>query len=279
MSIQLTESTRNRTTSSRTSDIEKAIAKLKPVGDISPYLKMCVYGRNKIGKTTFACSSDKKTLLIDCNERGYASVRKRKNVTVYQITKWEDLDPIYWYLRGGNHDFEVVVIDTITMLATVGMKWVLKDDADRDMTRDPLTPDKRSWGKLGEAIKDAIIRFRNLPMHVIFNAQEKQTSEEDEDGGMVSTVHPELSPAPRSVLLGSVDIIGRIYTREVEKPNGKKVMERRMLLGSHPKYVAGNRFDELKYVEREPTLGGFIAKIAGEVNASTESEPSSETDG
>ena len=265
MSIELTPSTSRTTkTKSKDSEIQRAMKKIIDVGDIDEKLKMVVYSRNKVGKTRFACSSDLKTLLIDCNEKGFASVKKRKNVKVYPMTRWEDLDPIYWMLRGGDHDFEVVVIDTITMLATLGMKWVLKDDVERDFNRDPMTPDKRSWGKLGEMMKDAIIRFRNLDMHVIFLAQEKTTNSEDEDGGAVQETHPELSPAPRSVLLSSVGVIGRMYSRETESPEGKKTMERRMLLGSHPKFVAGNRYDELKYVERIPKEGalqGFLERI------------------
>jgi phage nucleotide-binding protein len=260
------------TGTTRESSIEKAIAKLKPASSIRPQVKMVVYGRNKQGKTVFACHSDLKTLLIDCNERGYASVRDRANVTIYELQRWEDLDPIYWYLRGGKHEFQVVVIDTVTMLANICMKWVLKENADRDMTADVLTPDRRSWGKLGEAMKETIIRFRNLPMHVIFTAQEKMTTNEDDDGGTVQEIHPELSPSPRSTLLSAVDIIGRIYVKEVELENDKKRLERRMLLGAHTKFVSGNRYNELKYVERNPTFGSFIEKINGELKNASPAE-------
>jgi len=267
LAIDLTAIT--TTSKSRQTDIDKAVAKLKPASSIRPQVKMVVYGRNKQGKTVFACTSELKTLLIDCNERGYASVRNQENVQIYELTRWEDLDPIYWYLRGGKHDFEVVVIDTVTMLANICMKWVLKENADRDMTADVQTPTRQSWGKLGEAMKETIIRFRNLPMHVIFTAQEKMTTTEDDDGGTLQEIHPELSPSPRSTLLSAVDIIGRIYVKEVER-NEKTVLERRMLLGAHTKFVAGNRYSELKYVERNPTFGSFIDKIMGETaNASS----------
>jgi hypothetical protein len=250
------------------SDIELVKSKMKPASAIETELKMCVYGRNKVGKTVFACTSELDTFLIDCNERGTDSVRNRSNVTVYQMGSYADLDPAYWYLKASNHNHKVVVIDTISMLATIGMKWVLKDDMDRDLDRDPLTPDKRSWGKLGEAMKETILRFRNLPMHVIFIAQEKTTTSDDDDGGTVIEVHPELSPSPRSTLLSAVGTIGRLYIKEVEKEE-KTVMQRRMLLGAHPKYVAGTRFSqELKYVEVNPTLGGFLDKINGGKNAS-----------
>lgn len=252
-------------TGKRATDADKARALIIPASEGSTKLKICVYARNKVGKTRFACSSGLRTLVIDCNEKGWQSVRKQKNVDIFPLENFQQIDWIYWMLRSGNHPYQVVVIDTVTMLAARGMKWVLKDFADRDMSEDPMTPDKRHWGKLGEMLKDTIIRFRNLDMHVIFLAQEKTTYNEDEETGETQVeTHPELSPSPRSVLLSAVTIIGRLYTREVEDKTGKKKMERRMLLGTHPRYVSGNRYDELKRVERNPTLQDFINRIGAE---------------
>lgn len=271
MAVTLEPSSKTTTKTTRDESATKAATRITPVDKIDDkYFKMCLYGRNKVGKTVFSCSSELKTLIIDCNEKGYASVRGKPNVDIYEVTRWEEIDPIYWYLRSGKHDYQVIVLDTITMLASIGMKWVLKDDLDRDMTRDPLTPDRRSYLKLGEMLKDAIIKFRNLPYHIIFNAQEKTSTDDDEEGNTLIETHPELSPAPRSVLLSATNIIGRIYVREVEV-KGKKVMERRMLLGSFPKYVSGNRFHELRAIERNPTLQDFLDRVYGGKDASPES--------
>lgn len=263
-----------KTMSEKTEGANKAKELILPVSQVSPYLKMCVYGRNGVGKTTFIASSDLRTLIIDCNEKGTLSVRRRPNVDVFTLDEWEQLDWVYWYLRSGQHDYQVVGIDTITGLAVRCMKWVLKEEASRDLSRDPLMPDKRHWGKLGEALKEAMTRFRNLPMHVIFTAQEKtSTIEDDEAGGTLLETHPELSPAPRSTLLGAVDIAGRLYTREVETA-GKKQIERRMLVGPHPRYVSKDRTGQLGLVQRRPTLANFIEKGLGDENATSEEQAS-----
>lgn len=257
---------------------EKAGTLIVPVSKADSYLKMVVYGRNGVGKTTFAGSSNLKTLLVDCNEKGWIALRNRPNVEVYPLEIWDQLDWVYWFLRAKHHEYEVVAIDTITMLAAIGMKWILSDEASRDFSKDPQMPDKRHWGKLGEVVKTAIINFRNLPMHVLFLAQEKVSTVEDDEGGTLSQVHPELSPAPRSVLLSSVSITGRLFTREVEvkgkDDSVKKMMERRMLLGPHAKFESKNRFDELRYIERNPTLQKFLDRIAGGSNASSSENPS-----
>lgn len=264
MAIKLEASKRKIGRGTKTSEIEKARKRIRSV-DEDEKLSIVVYAKNKIGKTRFACDSPLKTLVIDFNERGTITVRKFKNTKVYRVNTWEDVDPIYWLLRGGDHDFEVVVIDTVTSAAAVCMRWVLKDDADRDFNRDPKTPDQRSWGKMGEHIGEMITRFRNLPYHIVFTAQEKETLTEEEDGTSTSMVHPELSPRPRSVLLSAVSIIGRMYVAETVDGEGNKKYERRMLIGPHEKYIAGGRFEELKRIERNPTLGKFLTKIFGEV--------------
>jgi len=271
LAVSLEKSSTTSTKTKRDERASEAASKIVSVDEVEPHFKMCIYGRNKLGKTVFATSSELKTLVIDCNEHGHDSIRHLKNTKYYPAARWEDIDPIYWYLRGGTHDFEVVVIDTITMMASLGMKWVLKDDYERDMTRDPMTPNKQSYLKLGEMMKDAIIKFRNLPYHIVFNAQEKTTNEDDEEGNTVSSTHPELSPGPRSTLLSATNLIGRIYVREVEGKAGKKIMERRLLLGSHPKYISGNRFKELRSIERLPenekNLQKFIDRVYGGKNA------------
>jgi len=272
MAVTLQPATTKTTKTSRDANAASAAAKIKSAQDIDKYLKMCLYARNKVGKTVFACSSKMKTLVIDFNEHGYDSVQHRPNVDIYEAARWDDIDPIFWHLRGGKHDYKVLVLDTCTMMAAVGMKWVLKDDYDRDMSRDPLTPARQSYLKLGEMLSDAFIKFRNLPMHVIFCCQEKTSTEEDEEGNTLMETHPELSPKPRSVLLSATNLNARMYVAEAEL-QGKKVMERRLLLGPRPKYVSGGRFPQLKAIERlkpepYPNLQNILDRIYGEPNAS-----------
>lgn len=270
MAVTLEPSSKTSTNTKREQSVKAAVSRIKSAKQISKKLKMCLYARNKVGKTQFACSSNLKTLVIDCNEKGYDTVSDQDNVDIYEARTWEDIDPIYWHLRGGKHDYEVVVIDTITMLMSMGIKWVLKDNMDRDMSLDPLMPSRPTYLKNGEILKDAIIRFRNLPYHIIFCAQEKtSTEEDDEDGTTQILTHPELSPAPRSVLLSATNLNGRLYVAEAtikdpttKKP--KKVMERRMLCQPRPKYIAGGRFRQLKAIERNPNLGEFLVRIYGE---------------
>lgn len=257
--------------SSKTEAIEVAEGLIQPVGEVDDYLAMVVYGRGGMGKTTFAASSGLKTIIIDFGEKGTLSVKRQPNVFVYRVTYWNQLDWIYWYLKNGDHDFKVAVLDTVSSMAKIGMKWVLGDDASRDANRDPLMPDKRSWGKLGQVLSTSFDNWRNLPMHVIFTAHERSTTTEDDDtGGTLIETHPALSPAPREALISIVHVVGRIYTRDVTKQQKKgppkKVTERRLLVGSHPRYVSKLRQDPtsealVPSVVRQPNLKYFIDTI------------------
>lgn len=206
------------------------------------YLKMLVYGQNGKGKTRFGASGPK-PLVIDCNERGSMSIRNFKDAQVFPVEFFPDIDMVYWYLHSGQHEHETVVIDTVTSLAQLCMKFVLGDESSRDPTHDPNMPGKREWGKVGELMRTVILNFRNLDMNVVFLAQERRGFTDDDDDD-APEIFPEVSPSVRTALTASVDIIGRVFVKEVvQKKGGKKqaVPSYRMLIGASERYVTKDR--------------------------------------
>lgn len=269
----------NSTTSGTRAEKAKAAAlRIESASKAQSPLKMVVYGRNGMGKTYFTGTSNLKTLLVDCEEKGFDAVSDRPNMDVYQLSLWDELQYLYWHLKSGKHDYDVVVIDTITMLSTLCLKWILGDERARDSSADPLMPDKRHYGKLGIAMTNMIIEWRNLPVHVIFLAQERKFVTETEEGEVLTEIGPSMTPMPLSTLLGAVGTIGRLYKREVSK-NGKTVEERRMLVSGNDKYIAKTRIRGTKKVIINPRLDGLLALRAkrgevpeGEVAANTAEE-------
>lgn len=194
-----------------------------------------------MGKTRLGASGPK-PFLIDCNERGSLSVRHFPDVQVFPVEVWTDIDLAYWYLRSGDHDRQTVVLDTVTSLAQLCMKFVLGDEASRDPTKDPDMPGKRDWGKVAELMRTVILNFRNLPMNVIYLAQERRGfGDDDEDA---PEIFPEISPSVRTTLTAAVDVIGRMYVKEVVSEKGGKQQVRpsyRMLVGPSERYVTKDR--------------------------------------
>jgi hypothetical protein len=260
------------------SKLEKAASRIVDVGDNFEYLKILVYGKPKRGKTTFGASGPK-PIIIDCNEKGTLSIRNFEDVKVFSVETWTDIDLAYWYLKKGDHDRETVVIDTVTTLAQLCMKFVLGDEVSRDPTRDPSMPSKQAWGKVAELMRTEILQFRNLPMNVVFLAQERRGFTDDDDEA--PEVFPEISPSVRSALTPAVDIIGRLYVKEVvekggeedgkkkgQKKKGKRVMERRMLIGADEVYTTGDRSESglpevIKLTDPKNSLSDLIDHIRG----------------
>lgn len=245
-----------------------AESKIVEVGESFEHLRMLVYGMNGRGKTRLGATAPK-PLIIDCNEKGTLSIRHFQDVKVFKVETWTDIDLAFWWLHKGNHDRETVVIDTVTSLQMLCMKFVLGDESSRDPTKDPDMPGKREWGKVGELMKTVILNFRNLPMHTIFLAQERRGfADEDEDA---PEVFPAVSPSIRETLTSAVDVIGRMYVREVvAKKGGKKVAmpSYRLFVGPSERFVTKDRsqdegFPGLPKSVRDPSVTRILEIIKG----------------
>jgi len=235
-------------------DIEGFRDKIVSVNKSKRPLRIGVYGKPGVGKTTF-CASAPKVLIIDCGEEGTMSI-KDTGVDVYYIKEFEDINLVYWFLAKGTHEYQTVAIDTITSLQAMGLKYVLHEASDLDLTKDPAMADRRDWGKLNILMQDIITNFRNLPMHIIFTAHER--TKEEEDGEI--EVYPLMTPGVRSHFEGMVDIIGRLYTREMEV-NGKRKVVRRMLVGPHDRYISKSRSKKLGRIIKDPTFPSILKGI------------------
>lgn len=252
----------------------RAIAAVKkrivPVSEAEPHIKVLVYGRNGMGKTRFAATAPK-PLLIDISEKGTKSIRTYKGVEVYPARTWKEVVWAYWFLKAGGHDYESVILDTLTGMQNVCMVQVLKESGDRDPTKDPKTASMRDWGKLAQLMKEQLLNFRNLPLHVVFTAQERTYDNEEEE--RVERV-PDLSPGSRATATACVDIIGRMYRKEkrwaAKGGREKKVWETRMLVGPHDDYITKDRTGVLGRIVVDPTIPDILERMNG--NATTEEE-------
>lgn len=235
-----------------------AAGKISRPADLKRMPRLLVYSRNKKGKTTFSMSAGVgKTLVLD-PEQGTDEM-KSKNPHRWPIQRWEDIDDAYEYLRhvnecpmpdcefGKGHPFEWVSVDGLTKMSNMSLKYVMKMEEEKSLTRIPGFVQQRDYGKSGELMKDVLIKFHNLPLGIVFTAQERQVepedSEEDEDyEGVTSSYVPDLPKSVRGAANAIVDVIGRIYVVKNDETDPPK-KERRLWIGESSRYDTGYRSD------------------------------------
>lgn len=216
----------------RGTDYSDIAGKIKPVGKIKKPMRVALYGRAGSGKTTLAASFPK-PLLLDVNgEEGTDSVADVKGLQVLPVETWEDFEQLYWYLEDGDHDFETVIVDTVTNLQELAIKEVAAANKKKAKGDDGGwgTMTKQMWGEVSSMLKTWITNFRNLKgLNVVFLAQERIFNMGDEadndDNQIAPEVGPRMMPSVGSTLNAAVDLVGHCFIREDHKrkkdKNGK----------------------------------------------------------
>src|SRR5690554_76072 len=73
--------------------------RIVPIGESSEWVSMVVYGRSGTGKTTFIGTMPKPLLVLDINDRGTASIKAQPDTYVMEVTSWDEVEEVYWYLQ------------------------------------------------------------------------------------------------------------------------------------------------------------------------------------
>jgi len=222
--------------------------------------RIFIYSRNKKGKSTLLTTVGVDKILILDPEHGTDEMKK-KDPHVWHIERWEDIDEAYQFLRHEKHDYQWVGVDAMTKLANMALKYVMKLQEEKSLDRIPGMVQQRDYGKAGELMKEMLNQFQNLPLGVIFTANERMVensddSEEDEDVEGVSALFlPDLPKGVRGSITSMVDVIGRLYI--VKNDDGKA--ERRLWIGESLKYDTGYRSDyTLPDFIRNPTIPKLV---------------------
>lgn len=230
--------------------------KVKPLGEVTDLAKVLVFSKNKVGKTTFAASAPN-VLLIDINEEGTRSVR-HVDGHYLPVRQWEEVDAAYWWLKAHLKEFESVAIDTTTAMTALAMRFSLGESEVRDPHKPINMPVQKDWNRVTELVRPQILAFRNLPLHVVFTAQERR--ETDQDTGELLSIVPDLPAGVRGTAMGAVGVVGHLSKRKPKrKAERAKKWPRVLLVGDHEVIASGNRVDALPRQLRNPTMPDIIA--------------------
>lgn len=213
-------------------------SKIQPVKSLgNPPIKILIYGRSGVGKTTIAATFPKPTLLLDVKEHGTGSISDVKELDVLPVTEWSEIEEIFWYLYSGKHKYKTVVIDTVTQMQDLAVIYCKEQEGKK---RDDATS-KNMWGQAAALMKATLINFRDLPLDVIFLAQDRVSTEDTSlEDQIITEVGPRLMPSVAGTINAAVSVIGQAYIKEyTTNKDGqmKTVFSYRLRIGPHAYYL------------------------------------------
>lgn len=236
------------------------------------------YGRAGSGKTTLAGSFPGPILVLDCKDDGDDSISDVAGAKVMDITETQDLETAYWWLVENPTAYKTVVIDTVTQLQQIKVEEIAaKKNLKGKAAGDWGTMTKQDWGDVASYLKTWITNYRDLPMEVVFIAQDRVFNvgddEEGADGQLNPEVGPRLSPSVMSHLCAAVSVIGNTFIRSrivktkiKGRTHEKEVKEYCLRLGPSASYIT--KFRKPKQIELpdflvDPTFEEILDTIKG----------------
>lgn len=196
---------------------------------------ICLYGKPKVGKTTFAVQAPRNLLLAF--EKGYnalAGIKKQ------DIVSWADFKKVLKQLEKPEVQ---AAYDTIS-IDTVGIMWDLCEQyicAQNNVTK----ISEINWGAGYKALKEefekALRKITMLGYGLIIIAHVDTKTEKAPDGSDVEIIGPAIPNRAYAIVNQIVDIIG--YIAIEYDPNGNA--HRTLYTRATPTVMAGSRFPHL----------------------------------
>lgn len=215
------------------------------------YGRFLIHGPQGSGKTTLASTIATlgKTLFVDLNgEKGVRSFRGAsyaKNIDVIRPESVTKMDDIFWFLDKGDHEYQAVVLDSLTAVQKMTMRYLLGHDetAVKEIKQGTAPADMRTWGQALDIMQDTATFWfgladgdRKHPMHVVMTAQTKVT--ENEETGSINRV-PDVQKGALSITLAAADYV--MYTdveQDYDNPSddGSPTFRHILRFGANPDY-------------------------------------------
>jgi hypothetical protein len=240
--------------------------KVLPVQQRSQFLNILVYGETGTGKTRFAGSADElpelRPVLVVDMEAGTETLRHcYPKVDQVRVSSWKEMQLVYDELHKGKHDYQTVVLDSLTEIQKFNMYDIMHTLIREHPERDPDVPSMREWGKSLEQTRRFVRAFRDLPMNSIFTALEKQ--DKNPQTGKV-TILPSLPGKAASEIAAFLDLVLYYYVKRVGQ--GEDQVEKRLMLTKKTDgIVAKDRTDKLPMIVTDPTLKTIYDYFTGKL--------------
>ncbi|WP_026487664.1 ATP-binding protein [Caldanaerobius polysaccharolyticus] len=240
---------------------KKLHPKIKLASEMTLYVKALIYGEPGAGKTYLACTAPNPLVLLteyDVSKATMLRVQKdlNKEIAVWPVAAWSDLEEAFEFLQSGEHDFQTVVLDSLTDLNRRLTRSIVETAVERRPSHDPDVPEQGDWFRVSEKLRHMVRMFRDLPMHVVMTCLVQDVRQEMLKVPLVQ---------PRSLALelpGLFNLVGCL--KAVETDDGHV---RKLLVEATDTYVAKNPGGVLPPVIESPNFTKIFEEVCG--NAKT----------
>ncbi len=198
----------------------------------------------------------RKVLFVDVEGGTFTLRKSNPGCDVVRVKTWPELQKVYDELHRGSHDYQTVVLDSLTELQKQDMQYILDELAKgerasgKDVDEDIASV--REWGRSIEHIRKMVRGFRDLPMNVVVTALQRE--EKDKKGKV--TFLPSLPGKLAYEVAGFFDVVLFMYVKNVD---GKET--RLCLTGATDEHVAKDRSASLEQVIPDPSMTTLYPKI------------------
>ncbi len=156
-----------------------------------------VYGRPKIGKSTFCAQFDNAVFLA--TEPGL----NHQEVFKVNVNSWGKFLEACGELAKGNHKFKTVIIDTVDKLISYCSEHVC---ADNNISSPSELPHGRGWSLITAELNRALIKLASLPYGMVLVSHSKQEEVETKTK-KYSRFTIDIGGKNQNVVLNMMDII------------------------------------------------------------------------
>lgn len=219
-----------------------------------PRFNILLYGQPGVGKTVFSGSSDdvpelRPVLLVDI-EGGTNSLRNTyPNVDTIRVTSWEELVSVMNAIADGDHEYETVIIDSLSEVQKINMYYNM-----RKVGKNPMEEkaDWDDWGRSLEAMRQFTRSVRDLPYNTIMTCLVED--KKDQKKGKLSK-WPYFTGKFQTEVAALPDEVFYMYmTEQWDEEQEDNVPVRALLTSATESVIAKDRSGTLDQVIVNPTM-------------------------
>jgi len=189
--------------------------------DMSPYLKLVIFGGSGTGKTRFAATAPK-PFFID-TQGGTKTLRDwpelLAKVNIARVPEWRFFPPTIAAIKRRDHDLtrdrETFVLDTIDSLQRSNLRAILN----AKQGGNKFLPMEHEYKQSGEMLIRLILELRDLEAHVIILMDQTVINDPAEEGRPARyEIRPGVTPKLAKTLVEEFDLVGYLQlNRDQEK--------------------------------------------------------------